>query len=166
MLKKLVSLLLSARLHILQPTPEGITPDSGALLGLNALMRNANHYALTRVDKTTAGTAQALTAQEFIRGAIILAAGASGGFTIDLPTGTALIAQLGVTVPKTGLYSQEIFIKNNNVGQTGTVTVASGDTTLTLTGTMTIATNTTRRFLLTVVSATAVTLENLGTQNL
>jgi len=144
--------------------PPGITPDSSANWGLHALQSNVNNYSETKQNVTTAGTNSTLTAAQALCGALFLNSGASGGFTITLPATSALIAALGPTVPMDGSYSEPLWITNNNVGQTGTVT--AGDASTTLTGTMTIATNTTRKFLLTVTSPTAVTIQNQGSLTL
>jgi 2-keto-3-deoxy-galactonokinase len=63
-----------------------------------------------------------------------------------------------------GTFSMWVRIKNDGVGQTGTVTV--GDASTTLNGTATIATNTVRTYLLTVTSKTTLTLDNFGSSSL
>lgn len=147
-----------------QPLPAGVTADKAALLGLVALMANVNAYAQTRADVTTAGTDSTLTAAQAMAGTLFLAAGASGGFTITLPTTKALITAFGNTIPLDGSFSKQLTIVNVAVGQTGTLTI--GDASTTITGTATIATDTTRRFLLTVTSASTVTIQNLGSASL
>lgn len=150
-------------------TPRGLgNIDISAAGGLYGLMHGVNNVAGDRVDITTAGTDSTLTAAQLRSGWIVLAAGASGGFTITLP---ATAAFLGLLNPQdtrqqggTNAFSRIMAIKNLNVGQTGTVTI--GDSSTTLTGTMTIATNTTRWFLLTRTAATTITIENLGSMSL
>ena len=144
--------------------PAGLTADAQANFGLIGALSNMNVYSETRTPITTAGTNSTLTAAQLIAGAIILAAGASGGFTITLPSTAAIISAMGPAMPTDGSFTNLIYIKNDGVGQTGTVT--AGDASTTLNGTMTIATNTTRTFLLTVTSATAITIDNLGSMSL
>lgn len=122
-----------------------------------------NYGVFKRTPITTAGTDTTLTTAQLLSGAIILAAGASGGFTITLPSTASIIADLG-QCKKDGTYSMWLLIKNNGVGQTGTLTPGDGSTTIT--GTATIATNTTRTFLITVSSGTALQIDNFGSMSL
>lgn len=145
---------------IIQPLPPGITGDKSAMFGLFGLWSNLNNYAENIVGITTAGTNTTLTSTQLLIGVTQLNTGASGGFTITLPSTANIIATLGPTIPIDGTYAEPISIMNNNVGQTGTVT--AGDASTTLNGTMTIATNTRRLFLLTVLSATTIKIDNLG----
>lgn len=155
--------LLFPRIIVAQP--RGMTPDKSSMWGLNALLANINQYALMpQAAIVTAGTAVALTGPQLTAGVISLSAGASGAFTINLASTAAIMAALGPTIPTDGTYGEPIFVQNNGVGQTGTVTV--GDASTTLTGTMTIATNTTRVFLLTVLSPTTISLTNIGSLTL
>lgn len=145
--------------------PAGLTPDKSSMLGLNALMSNINAYMLTpQAAIATAGTNTALTGVQFTKGVVVLTAGASGGFTITLGSTASIIASLGPTIPTDGTYGEPIFVQNNGVGQTGTIT--AGDASTTLSGTMTIATNTTRVFFLSVLSPTTVTITNVGSLTL
>jgi len=144
--------------------PPGITPDNSANWGLHALQSNVNNYSETKQTVVTAGTNSTLTAAQALCGALFLSAGASGGFTITLPSTASLIAALGPTIPTDGSYSEPLWITNNGVGQTGTLTV--GDASTTLTGTMTIATNTTRKFLMTVTAPLTITIQNQGSLSL
>ena len=149
----------------IQPIPGGITPDPQANLGALALMNNVNNYAEANVAVTTSGTSVTLTATQALCGSLILNAGASGAFTINLPSTAALVASLGPTV-FVG-YAEPVQITNNNIGQTGTLT--AGDANTTLIGNVTIATNTTRKFIMTVTAlgaTPAVTFQNIGTWNL
>lgn len=141
--------------------PAGITADAQANWGLHALMQNANAYSLTpQAAIVTAGTNTTLTAIQATSGIVLLTAGASSGFTITLPSTSAILSALGPTIPVDGSYAEELFIQNNAIGQTGTVT--AGDASTTLSGTMTIATSTTRVFLMTVTSASTISLTNIG----
>jgi hypothetical protein len=144
--------------------PAGMTPDKSADWGLLGFMNNANVAADERTPITTAGTNTNLTAAQFMGNAIILAAGASGGFTITMPSTASILAAMGQSIPSDGTFSMVLRIKNDGVGQTGTLTV--GDASTTLNGTMTIATNTTRSFLVTVATPTTLVIDNLGSMAL
>jgi hypothetical protein len=144
--------------------PSGIVPDNTAVWGLLGLMANVNNYSETQTTQATAGTNTTLTAAQALSGGLFLTAGASGGFTITLPSTVALFSALGPTIPTDGTYSEPMWITNSGVGQTGTLT--AGDSNTTLSGTMTIATNTTRKFLLTVTGPTTITIINQGSLSL
>jgi hypothetical protein len=144
--------------------PAGITPDATGAFGTFAALSNANNYSETYVTVVTAGTNSALTAVQALSGGLFLTAGASGAFTLTLPTTNLLLAALGPTIPTDGTYSEPLWITNNNVGQTATLTI--GDSSTTLSGTMTIATNTTRKFLLNVTGSSTITIYNQGSMSL
>lgn len=164
-MKRLLNLILRfLRLDVVFAIPAGITADSQGEWGLFGLMSNVNAVNATEANVTTAGTNSTLTGAQAISGALILAAGASGGFTITLPSTADIITALGPTVPTDGTFSKILRIKNDGVGQTGTLTAGDGSTTVT--GTATIATNTTRTFLLTVTNGSALVIENLGSMSL
>ena len=144
--------------------PAGITPDNSAVWGLFGFMANVNNYSQFITQITTAGTNITLTPAQVLTGITKLNVGASGPFTITLPSTASIIGALGMTIPLDGTYAMPVSIENNNVAQTGTVTAGDGSTTLT--GTMTIATNTRRFFLLTVLTATTIAIENIGSMGL
>lgn len=151
-----------AHLGVLLPLPGGVVADKSADWGLIAFMANANAYATQILTLVTAGTNSALTAAQAICGSLRLTAGASGGFTITLPSTVAILAALGPTIPTDGTFTKTIDILNDGVGQTGTLT--AGDASTTITGTATIGTNTRRQFKLTVTGPTTVTFQNFGSQ--
>lgn len=147
---------------VIMSVPPGIVADRSGVFNLFGLMQNLNSYAQGLVTITTAGTNSTLTAVQTLIGVTRLTAGASGGFTITLPSTVALLAQLGPTIPIDGSFSKVISFMNDNVAQTGTVTV--GDASTTITGTATVATNIRRFYMLNVpVGGTTITLQNLGT---
>lgn len=146
------------------PLPKGITPDAQANFGMFGSLSNLNNYSENYVTAATAGTNITLTTTQALSGGLFLSAGASGGFTITLPSTANLLAALGPTTPTDGTYSEPLWITNNAVGQTGTLTI--GDSGTTLSGTMTIATNTTRKFILNVTSPTTITIYNQGSMSL
>ena len=143
--------------------PAGIVPDKSAAFGLFGLMANVNNYSEALPPGfgiATSGTNITLTAAQTLVGITRLTTGASGGFTITLPSTTALLAALGPTVATDGSYAEPISVMNDNIGQTGTLT--AGDSSTTLVGTMTVATNTRRVFLLTVTGPTTLQINNIG----
>ena len=144
--------------------PAGITADNTGIWGLFGFMANVNNYSQSITQVTTAGTNITLTPAQTLTGITKLNAGAAGGFTITLPSTASIIGALGSTIALDGTFSMPVSIENNNVAQTGTVTAGDGSTTLT--GTMTIATNTRRFFLLTVLTATTIAIENIGSMGL
>lgn len=152
------------RAGIIAPFPAGMTADKSAQFGLMALMSNVNNYAESLVSIATSGTNITLTASQVLLGVTRLTTGASGGFTITLPSTTSIISALGATIPTDGSYAEPISMMNDNIGQTGTLTI--GDANTTLVGTMTVATNTRRLFLLTVLSPTTIQINNIGSVSL
>jgi len=159
MLARLFAFLRTA---VILALPGGITSDPSGAWGFFAMLSNLNAYAQRIFTIVTAGTNSTLTAAQAIAGCIRLTAGASGGFTITLPSTVALLAALGPAIPTDGSFTKVINILNDNVGQTGTLT--AGDASTTITGTATIATNTRRQFTLTVTGPTTITLQNFGSQ--
>lgn len=143
--------------------PAGQVPDKTGADGLIGLMANANNYAMTKAAITSA-VPTPVTAAQLMAGMIVLAAGAGGGFIIQLPSTASIIGVYGLSVMTDGTYQKVLAIKNDSVGQTGTVTI--GDASTTLTGTMTVATATTRWFLLSILTPTTIAIENLGSMGL
>jgi hypothetical protein len=148
------------RLPALARQPAGRIPDAASMFGLDALLSNANAYCGHLDNIVSAGTDVPLTTSHIRRAVLRITAGASGGFTITLPSTKTLIANLGPTIITDGTYGQRFSILNDGVGQTGTLT--AGDASTTITGTATVLTNTRRDFFLMVTSPTTVTYYNLG----
>jgi len=148
------------QLGVLQQVPAGMVADKAADFGLIALMSNANAYAALYTTVATAGTNSNLTAVQALSGLLRMTTGASGGFTITLPATSVLISAGGPTIPTDGTFSKVCRFLNDNVGQTGTLTV--GDASTTITGTATIATDTRRDFIMTITSPTTITFQNIG----
>ncbi len=149
---------------IIQPFPSGMTVDKSANFGIFGMWSNLNAYAKHSQAITTAGTNSTLTAAQAIANLLVMAAGASGGFTITLPSTAAIITALGPTIPTDSTFTKFIWIKNDTIGQTGTLT--AGDASTTITGVATIATATSRLYALTVTGTGTVTYENVGTVSL
>jgi hypothetical protein len=145
---------------MLTPIPAGIVPDKSADFAYFALLSNGNSYCGQLETIVSAGTNSTLTAAQAIRRVVRLTTGASGGFTITLPSTKAIISALGPTIPTDGSYGQPFSILNDGIGQTGTLT--AGDASTTITGTATALTDTRRDFFLTVTSPTTITYQNLG----
>ncbi len=149
-------------LAVLQALPPGIVADKSATFSLHALQSNANAASENITTLATAGTDRPVTAAQVALGVFVLTTGASGGFTITLPSTSAIISALGPTVPKDGSFSKRITIVNDGIAQIGTLT--AGDASTTITGTATIATDTVREFLMTVTGATTITFQNIGSK--
>jgi hypothetical protein len=121
--------------------------------------------AYNAVSTAPTSNALALTGANITGGSVKtilnLTAALSAGAAADLPTVAALVTAMeaaGIT-PAPGA-SYELEIMNTSSGNYAwTVTTATG---WTLTGTMTIAQNTLRRFVVTFTSLTAATLQSLG----
>lgn len=145
--------------------PAGITPDSVAQFGQFGALQNLNNYC---EQTTTLPTGQAVanvaspTALQAMIGQLIIPtlAGITGAFTIQLPSTALLLGQLGNTIPTDGSYAEPIHFSNSS-GQTGTLT--AGDSGTTISGTATIASGVTRKYLLTVNQGGAgITITNMG----
>ncbi len=114
---------------------------------------------------TGTGTAATVAATAFPAGTWDLQPGASGSFTLTLPTTSAILARYAPTIPQDGAFNVEIDILNDAVGQTATLT--AGDASTTILGTATIANNTTRTYLVNLnVGKGTMTWINKGTKSL
>jgi hypothetical protein len=158
-----------SRLPVIFPMPAGMTPDKSAAFGLAGLISNVNNYSEALppgFGLVTAGTNITLTAAQALVGITRLTAGASGGFTVTLPSTASMLSLMGAgnAVPTDGTYAEPISIMNDNIGQIGTLT--AGDASTTLVGTMTVATNTRRLFLLTVTGNNTIQINNIGSMGL
>ena len=148
------------RLPVLLPLARGMVADASAEFGLFGAWSNANSYCGAMATIVSAGTNSTLTAAQAILRLIRLTAGASGGFTITLPSTAAIISALGPTIPTDGSYGQLFSILNDGIAQTGTLT--AGDASTTITGTATVLTDTRRDFFMMVTAAGTVTFQNIG----
>lgn len=120
----------------------------------------ANDFMLKKTTVTVDATAGArtYTAAEIL-GGLILRDPAGAGRSDVTPTAAQIVAALGPE-PQVG-DSFEFTIRNTaDLAETITVTAGSG---VTLSGTMTIAQNNSKRFLAVVTSLAAVTIYSLGT---
>jgi hypothetical protein len=158
MIKRLLSFL---RLNVIFPIPGGIVADKVGMWGLMGLMSQVNNYAESLTASISTATAPTLTTAQLLAGFTQLGTGAGGGYNVTLPSTSSIIAALGPACPTDGSFSMPVHIMNNNSGQTATLVAGDGSTTIT--GTGTIATNITRKYILNVASATTITLTNVGT---
>jgi hypothetical protein len=141
-----------------------VTPDNTSLEGLLGGMANTN-LGLNHLEQiTTAGTNTTLTGLQCRRLVLYLNSGASAGFTITLPSTSAILAAFGPTIITDGTQGFLRLIVNNGVGQIGTLT--PGDASTTITGTATIATNTARLFMCMITAPTTLTYFNCGSLSL
>jgi hypothetical protein len=137
--------------------PAGVTADPAALFGLLALMSNVNAYAEGLSTIVTAGTNSTLTTAQLLSKNIVLTSGASGGFTITLPATSAIISALGPTIPTDGTFYFPLYISNQGVGQTGTLTAGDSSTTVSATE-ATLATNVSGKWMVQVATATTLVI--------
>jgi hypothetical protein len=148
------------RLGTLWSIPPGLVPDKTAMFGLMAGMNNANAYCGHLEVIVSSGTDVPVTATQARRRILRLTSGASGAFTITLPSTVSIINSLGATLLTNNTYGQAFSILNDGIGQTGTLT--AGDASTTITGTATIATNTRRDFFVMITAAGTLTYFNIG----
>lgn len=146
--------------------PAGITADNAAAFGLMALMSNLNAYAegLVTIATTTANNTILTTAQLLAKN-IVLTAGANGGFTITLPSTVSILAALGPTIPTDGTFYFPLYIANQGVGQTGTLTAGDASTTVSATENS-VATNISGKWMVQVATPTTLAITRvLGATN-
>ena len=140
--------------------------DNTALFGVDGQVRNidgAINKSLALV--ATSGTAATIAAAAFPCGTLDVQPGASGGFTLTLPSTASIINNYPPTIPQNGAYNVEIDILNDAVGQTATLT--AGDASTTILGTATIASGYCRKYLVNInVLAGTMTWINKGVTTL
>lgn len=154
MLKRLRQLLATG---VIAPFPAGMTPDRSANFGLEALMSNLNAYAEGLSVIVTAGTNSTLTTAQLLSKNIVLTSGASGPFTLTLPATVAIFGALGGTVPVDGSFFFPLYVANQGVGQTMTLTAGDASTTVSATE-ATLATNISGKWMVQVATATTLVI--------
>ena len=118
-------------LHLgIVPIPPGMRPSSPSDFSLQALTQNTNVYAEKSTTIVTAGTNVALTVTQVLAKNIVLKPGASGPFTITLPSTSTILDALGPTMPLDGSFFFELSIFNSGTGQPGTLTPSDSSTSL------------------------------------
>lgn len=118
-------------------------------------------YSKPAAYSTNAGTgAVTLTTANVFGGAVLqalsLTGAQSGGVNATTPTAAAWLTAIGAF-----FVGQDYVLRVLNTGSGQTITLTGG-TNVTVTGTATIANNTWREFIVTVTSATAITLQEIG----
>lgn len=146
--------------------PGGIAADNVGMWGLYGLWQNVNNYAEAISTNSTGSGNVTLTAAQTLAGFTNLTGSQSGGFNVVLPTAAAIITALGSTVPQDGSFSMPIHVVNNGSSQTATVSNSADSSNITLSGTMTVSNNATRKFILRVTSPTTISLTNVGSWSL
>jgi len=142
--------------------PPGIIPDTAANFGFSALLGNIDVIDNDMIAIAYgAATTLTLTPLQWFNNFIDLSG--SGVLALTTPTAVQMIAITGPAIPLTGISLMQ-WITNDGTGQTTTL---SGGTGVTILGNNTIATNTTRIFLVSLnASAVTATYLNLGTISL
>jgi hypothetical protein len=143
------------RCAVIQAMPAGVTPDKAADFSYFALLANINAYAEGLATIVTAGTNTLLTTAQLLAKNIVLTSGASGAFTITLPATSAIISALGATIPTDGTFYFPLYISNQGVGQTGTLTAGDSSTTVSATENS-LATNVSGKWMVQVATATTL----------
>lgn len=146
--------------------PAGYVADAVGANGLFGLMANLDAIDWELSAIVSSATAITLTGAQFFQQVIDISGAPGGGVTLTTPTAAQIIAaiQAAGCVPPGDGYNYPLMIMNDSLGQT--ITLAAG-TGVTITGNLTIATATTRHFLVSVnVNAGTVTMVNYGTMNL
>lgn len=100
-----------------------------------------------------------LSAANILTNTVKVSGAQGAGFVLQLPTAALIIAALSAAVPLDGTFNFRLRITNVDTAQIGTVTTAAG---ITLSGTMTIATATSRDFDVVITSPTTITITNAG----
>lgn len=141
--------------------PKGLVPDPGSDWGLFSLMQAANNYSQNPITINTTDLAVQLTAQQVVGNGMLILQGATvSTSTYTLPTAVLLIEKMRgpLNIPLDGSYSEPLRIVNK---QPWTITLV-GNQGVTLSGTMDVAPNSYRDFMLTIIDAFSVLVENVG----
>ena len=141
--------------------PKGLVPDPGSDWGLFSLMQAANNYSQNPLTIDTLDQAVFLTPAQVVGNGMLILQGATAGPSVyTLPTAVLLIDKMRgpLNIPLDGSYSEPLRIINQ---QAWTVTL-TGNTGLVLDGSMTIAPNAYRDFMLTILDQFTVLVQNVG----
>ena len=147
------------RPQVIFPVPTGMTGDVTGALGLLGFMQNANAYAEQLSSVATAGTNTTLIPSQLLSGVVQLNSGASGPFTITLPSTGSIISGLPSTIPMDGSYTEHVAFKNNLTGQPATLVAGDSGTNIDV---AVIGSNVTRFYLMRVLGSSTISLTNLG----
>lgn len=149
---------------ILMPS-QNLTPDGTAVFGLVGNMYNANATDNAGIIAVPIGTSVAFTLSpaQFAAGVLDISGTSGGAVALTTPTAAQIMSALPASIPKLG-FNFMLYVMNDNIGQTLTLTAGTGVTVL---GTATIATNTDRIYgVCCNFIAGTVTIINLGTLTL
>jgi len=149
----------------LYQVPAGMVADPSAELGLLQGLLNVNEAEDADIFALVGGTATAitLTGAQFANQIVDYSGSPGGGVAVTVPTAAQIIAALPPGIPSDG-YSFKWWFLNDSAGQTVTITANTG---VTLVGTMTVATATTRMFVVNVNrGAGTVNIVNIGSMSL
>lgn len=125
----------------------------------DANVTNEANYGLTLPNaKLTSGTAATFVGSDISGAAVVNYINTAANATLTLPTAAAMLA----ATPGGHIGMQHTLLIRNTHATTATLT-ADGGGTFTLSGTMTIAQNTTRIFNVNLTSASAATITSMGT---
>lgn len=138
---------------------QGVDPTGAN--GLIGLMFNVNASIYgDMASYSTSGNAVTIAAGDIVSNPIlIMGAGASGAYTITLPTTAQMLSAFGPSVPQDGSFTKVFSIVPNGAGQTGTLT--AGDTPTSIVGAAVIGSNVVRTYALRVLGS-AIVITNLG----
>ena len=143
---------------IIKALPAGIVPDSASDFGVQGLNANVNKLVSEGISTiTTAGTNTTLTTDQLFTKNIVLTSGASGGFTLTLPTTSAIFSALGPTIGVDGNSSFPLYICNQGTSQTMTLTAGDSSTTVSSTEN-TLATNISGKWIVNITTASTLTV--------
>lgn len=138
--------------------PGGLVPDKDALYGYFALVANVNALVAQGLATiATSGTNTTLTTDQLLQKNIVLTSGASGGFTLTLPATKDIFSALGNTIPTNGTAYFALYIANQGVGQTMTLTAGDSSTTISSTEN-TLATNISGKWMVQIATASTLTI--------
>ncbi len=133
------------------PFPPGMTAAGASEFSLQGLLSNINAYSEAYATIVTAGTNVNLTAAQALTKNVILQAGASGDFTLTLPSTSKILDALGPTIPRDGSFYFPFYVAN--VTTTFVATLTAGDGSTTLAGDLTVPSDTIAKWVVRVAPA-------------
>jgi len=96
--------------------PPGLTASASSEFSLQGLMSNANAYAEQAVQVVTVDGINLLTVAQTFAKNVVLTAGASNDFTVQLPATSRILDALGPTIPRDGSFWFPFYLDNQNTG--------------------------------------------------
>lgn len=110
--------------------PPGMRPDSSSEFSLQGLMSNTNAYAEEWVAIASDDAGVVLTPAQVIAKNIVFTAGATGLFTVLLPSTSTILDALGPTIARDGSFWFPFYIANQISGQNAQLFAGDPDTTV------------------------------------